>query len=89
MARRQKIFTQSNSTPENKETKLKKINYTPSTSWPAIASSCALWLAGTQDQPTDLFYFWQWHIPLFFSKDENERPEIKGFVLSVISNVPY
>jgi len=43
--------------PENKETKLKKINYTPSTSWPAVASSYALWLAEAQGQPTDLFCF--------------------------------
>lgn len=52
-----KTFTQRNSMPENKETKLKKINCTPSKSWLAVASSCTLWLAGTQGQPTDLFYF--------------------------------
>lgn len=50
-----KAFTQRNSMPENKENKLKKINYTPSTNWPAVASSCAVWLLGTQGQPTDLF----------------------------------
>lgn len=52
-----KTFTQRDPMPENKETKLKKINCIPSTSWPAVVSFCALWLAGTQGQPTDSFWF--------------------------------